>query len=192
MLKFFLSALFLVLLSGCVHDISIAPNSAKVVKTRPVTIQRTVAYYIPSGLYKQRVQTPGGNNDTLRYTPYKDTEESFKKVLSNVFTKVYKIDSSEDPRIAEKKIQFIFTPSIETLSYSNSNVDWQPTKFTMILKVKVTRADGQELFTTYAQGKGIANFGRYQDNPTYAVEIATRSAFLQFQDEIITKRKKFK
>ena len=78
------------------------------------------------------------------------------------------------------------------MSLSNSNVDWQPTKFNIILKVKVLTADKSELLTTYAQGKGVANFGRYRDNPTYAVEIASRSAFLQFQDEIITKRKRFK
>ena len=192
MLKVLLFSLSVLLLSGCVHDISIAPEPAKIVKTRPVIIQRTVAYYIPTELYEQRVETPGGNNDTLRYTPYKDTEESLKKALSNVFTKVYKIDTLDDPKITEKKIQFIFTPHIETMSYSNSNVDWQPTKFSIVLKVKVLRADGNVLFTTYAQGKGIANFGRYEEDPTYAVKVATRSAFLQFQDEIITKRKKFK
>ncbi|MEE8589297.1 MAG: hypothetical protein V3S80_08155, partial [Sulfurimonadaceae bacterium] len=61
-----------------------------------------------------------------------------------------------------------------------------------ILKVQVLQADNRELFTTYAQGKGVANFRQYQENPTYAVEIASRSAFLQFQDEIITKRQLFK
>ena len=192
MLKLLISIAALFLLTGCVHDISIAPESAKIVKTRPVVIERTVAYYIPSELYELSVETPGGNNDSLRYTPYKDTEESLKKALSNVFTKVYKIDALDDPKIIEKKIQFIFIPYIETMSYSNSNVDWQPTKFSIILKVKVLRADGDPLFTTYAQGKGIANFGRYEEDPTYAVKIATRSAFLQFQDEVITKRKKFK
>lgn len=188
-----LSALFtLLLMSGCVHDISVAPELSKIEKTRPVTIHRSVAFYIPAELYTQSVITPGGNNDDLRYSPYKDTEPSLKKVLDNVFTKVYKIDSLNDEKIEKHNIQFIFIPTIETMSFSNSNVDWQPTKFNMILKVKVLESDNSELFTTYAQGKGVANFGRYQDNPTYAVETASRSAFLQFQDEIITKRKRFK
>jgi hypothetical protein len=144
MIKLFLSLLTLLLISGCIHDISVAPELSKVQKTRPV------------------------------------------------FTEVYKIDTLSDEKIKEHNIRFVFIPAIETMSSSNSNVDWQPTKFNMILKVKVLKADHNELFTTYAQGKGIANFGRYQDNPTYAVEIASRSAFLQFQDEIITKRKLFK
>jgi len=192
MLKLFSALLALLLLSGCVHDISVAPELSKVEKTRPVTIHRVVAYFIPSKRYEQSVVTPGGNNDQLRYSPYKDTEPSFKKVLNNVFTEVHKISSLDDEKIKKHNIRFIFIPEIETMSSSNSNVDWEPTKFNMILKVKVLKADKSELFTSYAQGKGIANFGRYQDNPTYAVEIASRSALLQFQDEIITKRKRFK
>lgn len=191
MIKVLLSFFILLFMTGCVHDVSIAPELSKVKKRRPVTIDRTVAYYIPADLYKQSVETPGGNNDTLRYSPYAETEPALKKVLNNIFTKVYKINSLDDALIAEKNIKFIFIPNIETMSSSNSNVDWQPTKFNMILKVQVLHGE-KELFTTYAQGKGIANFGRYQDNPAYAIEVASRSAFLQFQDEIITKRKRFK
>ena len=191
MLKHLSLLLPLVLFSACVHDITIAPETASLKKVRPVIIDRRVAYYIPKPLYDQSVITPGGNNDTLRYTPYKDTEEALSKVLHNVFTKVYKVEGPNDPLIKEKKIQFLFVPHIETMSSSNSNVDWQPTKFNIILKVKVLKGE-EELLITYAQGKGIANFGRYQDDATYAVKIATRSAFLQFQDEIITKRHLFK
>jgi len=192
MLKSSLYLTLILLLGGCVHDISIAPQTAKITKNRPVTVQRTIAYYIPTERYTQSVITPGGNNDTLRYTPYQDIEEGFTKVLQNVFTTVYKIDALDDPKIREKKIQFIFIPKIETMSLSNSNVDWEPTRFNMILKVKIVTPEGKVLFTTYAHGKGVANFGRYRDNPTYAVEVATRSALLQFQDELITKRKQFK
>lgn len=192
MVKLFFIILPLLLLSGCVHDITVAPELSKIKKTRPVTIHAAVAYYIPAALLAQSVITPGGNNDDLRYTPYKDSELSLKKVLENVFTEVYKIDALDDAKIQQHSIQFIFVPAIETMSFSSSNIDWQPTKFNMILKVKVTDASGSELFTSYAQGKGIANFGQYEDNPSYAVEIASRSAFLQFQDEIITKRTLFK
>ncbi len=192
MLRSFIASLILLLLSGCVHDISIAPELTKVKKTRPVTIHRTVAYYIPTERYTESIATPGGNNDELRYTPYKDTEASFKKVLENIFTKVHKVTSLDDEQINTLGIQFVFIPEIETMSSSNSNVDWEPTKFNMILKVQIVKNDKSELFTTYAHGKGIANFGRYQDNPTHAVETASRSAFLQLQDEIITKRKLFK
>ncbi len=192
MAKFLLALSALLLLSGCVHDISVAPELSHIEKVRPVTIDRTVAYYIPPERYAAVVTTPGGNNDMLRYTPYRDTEPSLKKVLENVFTQVYKVEGPDDPKIAENGIRFIFVPAIETMSLSNSNVDWQPTKFNMILKVDVLRAGGQKLFTTYAEGKGVANFGRYQEDATYAVKIASRSAFLQFQDEIITKREQFR
>lgn len=192
MIRLLFSLFSLLMLSGCVHDISVAPELSKIQKVRPVTIHATVAYYIPADRYHARVVTPGGNNDDLRYTPYHDTEAALNKVLNNVFTKVYKIGSMTDETIEKNGIQFIFVPQIEAMSFSNSNVDWEPTKFNMILKVQILQADNSELFTTYAEGKGIANFGRYQNDPTYAVEIASRSAFLQFQDEIITKRKQFK
>ncbi len=192
MLKPLVPLLTFLFLSGCVHDISVAPELSKIEKVRPVTIHRTVAYYTPAERYDEVVITPGGNSDELRYLPYQDTEPSLKKVLDNIFTAVYKIDSLDDEKIKKHNIQYIFIPAIETMSYSNSNVDWQPTKFNMILKVKILKADKTKLFTTYAQGKGVANFGRYQDNPTYAVEIASRSAFLQLQDEIITKRARFR
>ncbi|WP_345977423.1 hypothetical protein [Sulfurimonas sp. HSL3-7] len=182
----------LVLMSGCIHDISVAPELSKIIKERPVTIHRTVAYYIPSELYALQVTTPGGNNDELRYSPYKESEAALKKVLGNVFTEVHRIDSLDDPKIGEHRIRFIFVPQIETMSYSNSNVDWQPTKFSFILKVKFLTVDKKRFYESYAHGKGISNFGRYQDNPAYAVEIASRSAFLQLQDEIINQRTLFR
>ena len=188
----YLLPLTILMFSACVHDITLAPELSKVTKVRPVTIHRTVAYYIPKERYTKVVETPGGNNDKLRYTPYKDIEPAFKKVLTNVFTKVYKLENLDQNRIDALGIQFIFIPEIETMSLSNSNVDWQPTKFNMVLKVKILKSNMNELFTSYAEGKGIANFGRYEEDPTYAVEVASRSAFLQLQDEIITKRKRFK
>lgn len=192
MIRLLCSFFPLLMLSGCVHDISVAPELSKIQKVRPVTIHATVAYYIPAERYAERFVTPGGNNDKLQYTPYIDTEAALKQVLDNVFTRVYRIDSLSDAAIEKNGIQFVFIPQIETMSFSNSNVDWEPTKFNMILHVQILQADKKELFTTYAEGKGIANFGRYQNNPAYAVEIASRSAFLQFQDEIITKRKAFR
>ncbi len=179
-------------MSGCVHDISVAPELSKITKERPVTIHGTVAYFIPPEQYARQVTTPGGNNDMLRYSPYKESEAALKKVLENVFTKVHRIDSLDDEKIDNHHIRFIFVPQIETMSYSNSNVDWEPTKFSFILKVKFLTADKKTFYESYAQGKGIANFGRYRDNPAYAVEIASRSAFLQLQDEIIDQRELFK
>jgi len=192
MRKPFLSIPLLFLLGGCAHDISVAPELSKITKVRPVTIDRSVAYYIPPNALDLSVTTPGGNNDTLRYKPYKESEPALRRVLENVFTEVHRIDSLADAKIDKHNIRFIFIPQIETMSYSNSNVDWQPTKFTFILKVKFLTADNKPFYESYAQGKGIANFGRYQDNPAYAVEIASRSALLQFQDEIITQRNLFK
>ncbi|MEN8146353.1 MAG: hypothetical protein ABFR02_01895 [Campylobacterota bacterium] len=192
MLRLLTVLLPLFIFNGCVHDISTAPELSKVTKERPVTIKRSVAYYIPPELYELSVTTPGGNNDELRYSPYKETEPALNKVLENVFTEVHRIDSLNDKKIKEHNIQFIFVPNIETMSYSNSNVDWEPTKFNFILKVMFYRAGKEPFYESYAQGQGIANFGHYQDNPAYALEIASRSAFLQFQDEIITKRMLFK
>ena len=179
----------LLFFTGCVHEIDIAPNQDKLVKVRPVSIHKNVAYYIPQNLYNQKVETPSGNNDTLRYQPYQQTEAALKKVLENIFDSVHKVS---DPKERLTNIDYIFVPHIETISSSNSNVDWEPTRFNMILQVSVYDKKKKKLLTTYAVGKGVANFGRYQSEPTYAVEIATRSAFLQFQDEIITKRATFK
>ena len=179
-------------MSGCVHDISVAPELSMITKERPVIIHRSVAYYIPPEQYALQVTTPGGNNDKLRYSPYKESEAALKKVLENVFTEVHRIDSLDDEKIDKHHIRFIFVPQIETMSYSNSNVDWQPTKFNFILKVTFLTADKKPFYESYAQGRGIANFGRYRDNPAYAVEIASRSAFLQLQDEIINQRTLFR
>ena len=191
-MRTFLLLLPLVFMSGCVHDISVAPELSKLEKVRPVTIHRTVAYYISPEQYALQVTTPGGNNDELRYRPYQESEAALKKVLENIFTEVHRIDSLDDPKIEKHHVRFIFVPQIETMSYSNSNVDWQPTKFSFILKVAFLAPDGAPFYESYAQGKGSANFGRYRDNPAYAVEIASRSAFLQFQDEIITERERFR
>jgi hypothetical protein len=182
----------LVLMSGCVHDISVAPELAKVKKVRPVTIERSVAYYIPPEHYALSVTTPGGNNDLLRYSPYKESEPALKKVLENVFTEVHRIDSLDDAKIDKYRIRFIFVPQIETISYSNSNVDWPPTKFNFTLDVAFLDADKKTFYRSHAEGRGITNFGRYKENPAYAAEVASRSAFLQFQNEIIDQRNLFK
>ncbi len=182
----------LLLMSGCVHDISVAPELSKLKKVRPVTIERSVAYYIPPERYALSVMTSGGNNDQLRYSPYRESEAALKKVLENIFTEVHRIDSLDDKKIDKFHIRFIFVPQIETLSYSNSNVDWEPTKFDFVLNVAFLTADKKTFYQSHAEGRGIANFGRYQENPAYAAEVASRSAFLQFQNEIIDQRALFR
>ena len=145
MRKLLLPLFVLLMLNGCVHDISVAPELSKVTKVRPVTIERTVAYYIPPERYVQRVTTPGGNNDELRYTPYQDTEPALKKVLNNVKDLVLPyVDKLKNTRLKAKDrtlveiidthLQDIISPLLQR--FSNAKILLTPQEMQVAALVK--------------------------------------------------------
>src|SRR5688500_2056099 len=98
-LKGILAAVAVLLMAGCAHSISIAPNLTSLDRTQapPPRIVANVGYYIPPEARSIEITTPGGGGDNVAYFPYQHIEAGFQKILSNVFIGVVKLTSIAGP-----------------------------------------------------------------------------------------------
>lgn len=182
-LAFLITAAFL--MTGCAHSIQMTPNLESL-RTQDVTKSTTVAgYYISQADLLKEVNTPGGGGDSVKYTPYKDTEAALKTILSTRFAQVFALSSaSSDPLIQEKKIRVIFTPTITTSSSSSSAFTWPPTDFKVELTCTATLPDGKETWKKTVTGTGHAEFDEFKSDFSLSAKRATQDAFIKMRDEL--------
>jgi hypothetical protein len=181
------------LFQGCVHEISTAPDLGAI-KDQNIhyKTQQKVAYYIPEAQYAEKFVTEGGDGHSVTYTPYKETEAALRKVLSNLFTSVSRLDSLDVKSVAEKRIAYVFVPTIKTYSASSSNIDWEPTRFVMSISCRALDPSLKEVWKTEIIGKGRANFAQLERNPSRSAQKASKFAYLNLQKEILRARSVFK
>jgi hypothetical protein len=183
--------LFLIalLLQGCVHEISTAPD-LDAIKDQNIHYKapQKVAYYIPEEAYAKKFVTEGGDGHVVTYAPYKETEAALRKVLSNLFASVRRIDTLDEKAIAEQEIAYVFVPTITTYSASASNIDWEPTRFVMAISCKALDGNLKEVWQTEVLGKGRANFAQLDQNPSLSAQKASKSAYLNLQRELLWAR----
>ena len=184
----------LVVLSGCAHNIQITPDLAKLrnIESNSV-IDKNVAYYISTENKQKQVTTPGGGGDKVTYKPYSDIEGALNAVLSNIFSRVYSINSVDDTKyISEKNISFIFIPEIVTNSSSSSAFTWPPTEFTINLFCKAIDAKGLTIWEKTIQSKGNAEFSEFKSDFSLAARRASETLFEDLHKELISENQKFK
>lgn len=189
-MKKFLQSVFIastvLLFSGCAHKIEMSPNldTIRAIKTDPYPL--TVAYYISETDKNMEITTPGGGGDKVKYTPYADTEGALNAVLSKIFNKVYSLKTLEDKTfIADKSIRYIFQPRIVTSSSSENLFTWPPEKFTIELTCQaLDPANGNKLWAITTNSTGIADFGDYRKDFSFAARVASEKAFLQMTTEL--------
>ena len=174
-----------ILMTGCAHSIQMTPNLESL-RTQDVTKSTTVAgYYISQADLLKEVNTPGGGGDSVKYTPYKDTEAALKTILSTRFAQVFALSSaSSDPLIQEKKIRLIFTPTITTSSSSSSAFTWPPTDFKVELTCTATLPDGKETWKKTVTGTGHAEFDEFKSDFSLSAKRATQDAFIKMRGEL--------
>ena len=170
------AAITLLLLTGCAHSISIAPEMSKIPPASS-KIAKTAGYVILETNRWRQVTTPGGGGDSVKYFPYKDLEPGFRKALGEVFDSVVKLTGPEDnATITAKNISFIITPSITTTSSSSSALTWPPTSFTVELNCAVIDARGQPIVQIKSQGQGQATFDEFKHEFALAARRAAEQA----------------
>ena len=135
-----------VVLGGCAHPISIAPNLASIdTKTSlPEKVKAKIAYYIPQESLNREVTTPGGGGDNVRYFPYRDAEVGYEKMLSNTFeTVVKRTQPAGSNKVLDGDTNFLLEPELITISGSTGFFTWPPTNFSVDMTSRVRDLSGK-------------------------------------------------
>lgn len=170
---------------GCAHQINITPPLNTLEAKDIVKIDKIVGYYISPADRSKEVETPGGGGDKVKYLPYQESEPALKQVLSNLFTKVVPMPLLDDKQfIASNNIAYVFVPTIETDSASDSAFTWPPTRFTVNLDCRAVDPSGATVWQTKVRGQGYAEFSEFKHDMSLSARRANRDAFLLLQREI--------
>jgi hypothetical protein len=174
-------------ITGCAHPLVISPDISKVERTgNAQTIDKNVGYYIPADIRDKAVKTKGGGGDFVTYTPYRDMETAFYKMLSNVFKSVTVLKSANDTEaIAKHSINYIITPEITTESSSPSAFTWPPTKFSVTLTCNITNTSGKVIGKPAVTGEGNAEFSEFKSDVSLSGKRATLDSLLKMQDTLL-------
>lgn len=176
------------IITGCAHPLVISPDISKVERSSSVQpIDKSVGYYIPADIRDKAVKTKGGGGDSVTYTPYKDIETAFYKMLSNVFKNVTMLKSPNDAEaIAKHSISYIITPEITTESSSPSPFTWPPTKFSVNLTCNITNPSGVVIGKPAVTGEGQAEFSEFKSDFSLSGKRAALDSLLKMQDTLLT------
>jgi hypothetical protein len=170
------SAAALVLVTGCAHPISMAPD-LKAVPESNARIHKKVGYFISAEDMAKEVTTPGGGGDKVKYLPYKDLETGIYKAFSQVFDGVVKLKSADDKAsIGEQGLSLVIKPTLSTTSFSDSAFTWPPTQFTVDITCVVTDAKGAEVTRLTSQGRGAATFSEFTADFSLSAKRASQDA----------------
>jgi hypothetical protein len=168
--------------AGCAHPIVITPDLAELKSQDTEEIDKNVGYYISKEDREKKVITSGGGGDKVSYYPYKELESALQQTLSNVFRRVYPLQSQNDTQAIEAHgIAYIFTPTISTNSSSDNVLMWPPTNFTVALACKAVNRESKTIWEKQFTGDGVAEFADYKSDFSLAAKRASLSAFSQFQ-----------
>jgi hypothetical protein len=171
-------------LAACAHPVNIRP-ALVLSKDRSTLIDKKVGYQITDAQRALQSTTPGGGGDKISYFLYKDMEPGLFDTLSSVFSAVYVVpEKGANEFIVEKGLSFVFTPEFQSDSSSSNIVFWNPTDFTLKLRVKALDASGKQVWTREfsAQGKASAG-GSLVETP--AAQAAAVDVFKQLQQALL-------
>lgn len=185
-----IALILLLVFTGCGHSINITPPLNTLDNDGIAKIDKNAGYYISEENYKKEVETDGGGGDDVKYFPYKESEPALKKILSNIFSNVYRVPSETDMKfISANDIAFIFTPEYTTDSSSESLFTWPPTKFTMNIDCKAVDNSGKVVWQTKVTGEGEAEYDEFKHDFSLAARRATKDAFSKLQEKIVNSGK---
>lgn len=171
-----LGALAVVMVTGCAHPISIAPDMNQVPAAQ-AKIAKTAGYYISAEDLAREVETPGGGGDKVKYAPYRELEAGLYKAFSQVFDKVVKLKSPSDAaELGAQSVNVVIKPIINTQSSSDSAFTWPPTQFTVDILCTITDPKGNVLISTQSTGQGAATFSEFKSDFSLSAKRASQDA----------------
>jgi len=161
-IKVAVSALLVLMLTGCAHPIVISPTRS-IQNVDMALIKKNVAYVMTDADRNKQVETGGGGGDKVTYFPYRDLEKAIRDALRSIYADVYVIKSQNDIEdINAKDISYIFTPEISTSSSSDSLFTWPPTSFSIEMACNVLDASGNIIARLRVVSNGSANFSEFK------------------------------
>ncbi|MFZ2266738.1 MAG: hypothetical protein WAV95_04090 [Azonexus sp.] len=175
---------FTAIATGCAHPLTIGPDIAKIERSgNQQPIDKHVAYYIAADSRDKAVTTPGGGGDLVTYSPYRDIETGYYKMLSNVFKGVTLLKTPNDTEaIGKNGVLYIITPEVSTDSSSPSPFTWPPTKFTVNLTCNIVDTTGKTIKAASVRGEGQAEYNEFKSDFSLSGRRATLDALLKMQD----------
>lgn len=179
----------LVLLSfGCAHPIRVAPNIQNL-EPASGTYRRhgaTVAYHISFEAMNREITTGAGGGDSVRYFPFRDMEAGYHKVLSNVFNRVVRLQSTADRSAIQRDgIDYVFVPEIVTTSGGAGFATWPPTSFTVDLTNYIRDANGKLVASPRVVGVGAGETGMRLTGHGIAGSRAMEDALIKLQAALL-------
>jgi hypothetical protein len=143
-----------VLLAGCAHGITIAPNLNNLPRiTGAAPIQKKVGYFIAEADRGKTVTTPAGGGDKVSYPLYANLEPGFYRTLSNVFAGVSVLKDPKDARyLSDNAIAIVFTPQFTSNSSSRNAFFWPPTDFSVTINCTASDPQGRTIWETSVTG----------------------------------------
>lgn len=180
-----LSILFLLVVTGCAHQINLTPPLNTLDSDNLASIAKSVGYYISEQDRAKEVETPGGGGDKVKYKPYSDLEPALKHALANIFSDVHSVPSLDNrDYIQSNNITYIFVPTIKTDSSSDSILTWPPTDFSISLQCRALNEAGSTVWETSVEGKGHAEFEQFKHDFSLSARKAAKEALLKLEQEI--------
>lgn len=175
------------LIAGCAHPLAIGPDLAKIErKAEDRQIELNVGYYISPNVRDRAVTTPGGGGDTVTYSPYKDMEAAFYKMLGNAFKTVTLLKSPTDSEAIQKhSISYVISPEISTDSSSPSPFTWPPTLFVVNLACNIADPSGKSVVKPSVTGAGRAEFDEFKADFSLSGKRAVVDAMMKMQDTLL-------
>jgi hypothetical protein len=182
----------LLLTSACAHQIAISPpeRAIAVSGSNLTKIGKSVGFYISQAERGKAVTTSAGLGN-IKYQPYKDLEQGFERVLSNLFTKVVVLQSPDDKNaIVQHGLAYVFVPTITTNSSSQKHaviLNSQDANFSVVIDCKALGPAGNTVWQAKVQGRGGQDYRQTDDVKTAfssAATSASKHALLELQKEI--------
>jgi hypothetical protein len=177
----------LLLVTGCAHPLAIGPDLTKIERSAEAEVlSRNVGYFIAPNARERTVTTPGGGGDMVTYSPYKDVEAAFYKMLATTFKNVALLKSPTDADAIQKhSISYVISPEITTDSSSSSALTWPPTLFVLNLTCSIADPSGKLIAKPSVTGAGRAEFDEFKSDFSLAGKRAVVDAMLKMQNALL-------
>ena len=185
-LNLIFSILSAFLLTACAHPIVISPEPSSL----PVAtekISKNIGFVISPADRDRQITSPGGGGDSVSYVPYRDLEFGLYSTLSSIFSNAVPMTTTADPKkISEQGLKFIFVPTIQTTSSSESILTWPPTFFSIMIDYTVLDSAGTQVLSGRVLGEGRAEFSEFKSDFGLSAKRAGTDVFNKLKTKLLT------
>jgi hypothetical protein len=180
-----LLAFVVVQCAGCAHTMVVGPDADKLPAASASRMDVTAAYVMTEAQRGLVTTTAGGGGDKASYQLYHDLEPALFRVLSNRFANAFVVASIDDKKfLADKNVQFVFTPNFRSNSSSSSLLTWPPTDFTLTIDIQAQDAQGRKMWQDKVAGTGHAEFSEFKHDFGLSAKRAAQDAFGKLQQAL--------